>query len=851
METLERSYDAVSDDDVTYDTAYDPPRTETESVRVVLRIRPARCDIPSSTRPTSPPPPQPRGRTASRGRSAGVSTTAAATRPQSKGAPPRSRSRKATAAAAAAAAAAASCDDGEVCVAALSDGRSVHVDNPGGPPKGGGGGGGGGGKVHVFDRVFQPGKGGREEENDAVYAGAVEGLVSSFTDGFNATVLAYGQTGSGKTHTISGIIPRALEQIFRTADASHSSTVSVSYLEVYHDSVIDILTADEHTRLRPHSADQRRRPRTHSSHRPPQAAHAWGAAEDTDDEDEARGDSQRAVPAAPAPSGGGPLCSIRDGGNGIVMVSGLKVVKVRSPAEALECLRRGDTVRKTASTLMNNQSSRSHVIFTVYMERVVYDGDSAQVLCSKLHIVDLAGSERNKRTGNVGVRMKESININTGLLALGNVVSALAKRGTDKSVYVPFRGSKLTRLLQDALGGQSKTVFLACLSPSAIDHDESASTLAYAARAMKILNNPPVAPPRHQLELLKAEQHAIHTTFYGYRGAAAAAQEPAFDEEHAEATHAASGGGGGGGGGFDGLPSNRETRGAGVGVDSQRDAERAAAAAVAAAEHRLRAAFDAELRSVREAAAAELAAERALRRDAEEEAEGLRRAEAAAAEEEVAALRERLDELSGELEADEGIFAEYLSENKRLRAENETLRLASDTRSVATLTDGQPPPMLAPTPVASAGAVKHAPSETTVVVNELTHTLIPNVELEPLRARESKFESLAKENYLLQKSNKKLKGKVKEVEAEHEGLVRRLRDTAMERDAARSMLNGAASGGGGGGGGAAGLGSATVVVSRDMAGLRKASLDEILAKQRVRQQGLQYQYHHVKPVEEP
>eukprot|EP00754_Rhynchopus_humris_P015136 Rhum_TRINITY_DN14426_c3_g1::Rhum_TRINITY_DN14426_c3_g1_i1::g.87160::m.87160 len=108
METLERSYDAVSDDDVTYDTAYDPPRTETESVRVVLRIRPARCDIPSSTRPASPPL-QPRGRTASRGRSSGVSAAAAA-RPQSKGAPPRSRSRKAAAAEAAAAAAAASGD---------------------------------------------------------------------------------------------------------------------------------------------------------------------------------------------------------------------------------------------------------------------------------------------------------------------------------------------------------------------------------------------------------------------------------------------------------------------------------------------------------------------------------------------------------------------------------------------------------------------------------------------------------------------------------------------------------------------------------------------------------------------
>ncbi|GMP45351.1 hypothetical protein CsSME_00013902 [Camellia sinensis var. sinensis] len=190
-------------------------------------------------------------------------------------------------------------------------------------------------------------------------------------------------------------------------------------------------------------------------------------------------------------------------------------------------LEQGSLNRATGSTNMNNQSSRSHAIFTITLEQMrkfnpAFPGDSnlndsmsEEYLCAKLHLVDLAGSERAKRTGSDGLRFKEGVHINKGLLALGNVISALGdEKKRKEGVHVPYRDSKLTRLLQDSLGGNSRTVMIACISPADINAEETLNTLKYANRARNIQNKPVVnrdplsnemLKMRQQLEFLQAE----------------------------------------------------------------------------------------------------------------------------------------------------------------------------------------------------------------------------------------------------------------------------------------------------------------------------------------------------------
>lgn len=176
---------------------------------------------------------------------------------------------------------------------------------------------------------------------------------------------------------------------------------------------------------------------------------------------------------------------------------------VTSVEEALQCLRLGALSRTTASTQMNSQSSRSHAIFTLHIKQqrlVTVENDLTdskeenidpsnefETLTAKFHFVDLAGSERLKRTGATGERAKEGISINCGLLALGNVISALGDV-SKRALHVPYRDSKLTRLLQDSLGGNSQTVMIACISPSDRDFMETLNTLKYANRARNIKN---------------------------------------------------------------------------------------------------------------------------------------------------------------------------------------------------------------------------------------------------------------------------------------------------------------------------------------------------------------------------
>lgn len=178
---------------------------------------------------------------------------------------------------------------------------------------------------------------------------------------------------------------------------------------------------------------------------------------------------------------------------GGIQVRGVTYKTVCSAEEALQCLRLGALSRTTASTQMNTQSSRSHAIFTLHIkqQRIVPSDDDSinefETLTSKFHFVDLAGSERLKRTGATGERQKEGISINCGLLALGNVISALGDK-SKRALHIPYRDSKLTRLLQDSLGGNSQTVMIACVSPSDRDFMETLNTLKYANRARNIKN---------------------------------------------------------------------------------------------------------------------------------------------------------------------------------------------------------------------------------------------------------------------------------------------------------------------------------------------------------------------------
>lgn len=330
----------------------------------------------------------------------------------------------------------------------------------------------------------------------ALYDDCVAPLVDALFHGYNATVLAYGQTGSGKTYTMgtnytgeessSGVIPKVMESIFKRVEATKDSTeflIRVSFIEIFKEEVFDLLDPNSQV-----------------------FAKADGAS--------------LAKPAVPARV---PI-QIRETVNGGITLAGVTEAEVRTKEEMALYLSRGSHSRATGSTNMNSQSSRSHAIFTITLEQkktahgrlgVPDDDIGDDILCAKLHLVDLAGSERAKRTGADGMRLKEGIHINKGLLALGNVISALGdEKKRKEGGHVPYRDSKLTRLLQDSLGGNSKTVMIACVSPADTNAEETLNTLKYANRARNIqnkavINRDPMAAQlqkmRNQIEQLQAE----------------------------------------------------------------------------------------------------------------------------------------------------------------------------------------------------------------------------------------------------------------------------------------------------------------------------------------------------------
>ncbi|XP_008937273.1 PREDICTED: kinesin-like protein KIF27, partial [Merops nubicus] len=310
-------------------------------------------------------------------------------------------------------------------------------------------------RAFTFDFVF-----GKNSTQEEVYTVCIKPLLVSLTEGYNATVFAYGQTGSGKTYTIGGghiasvaedekgIIPRAIQELFQhiSENCNIDFHVKVSYIEVYKEELRDLLELET-------SAKE---------------------------------------------------LHIREDQKGNTVIVGAKEFQVECADEVISLLESGNAARHTGTTQMNEHSSRSHAIFTISICQkqsaesqkntdAAQDSSwkSVQMIASKFHFVDLAGSERVTKTGNTGERFKESIQINSGLLALGNVISALGdpKR---KSVHIPYRDAKITRILKDSLGGNAKTVMITCISPSSSDFDESLNSLKYANRAKNIRNKPVV-----------------------------------------------------------------------------------------------------------------------------------------------------------------------------------------------------------------------------------------------------------------------------------------------------------------------------------------------------------------------
>ncbi|XP_062006171.1 kinesin-like protein KIN-5B isoform X1 [Rosa rugosa] len=315
-------------------------------------------------------------------------------------------------------------------------------------------------KVFTFDKVFGP-----KAQQKSIYEQAISPIVNEVLDGFNCTVFAYGQTGTGKTYTMeggmrkkngnlpaeAGVIPRAVHQIFDTLEAQNADySLRVTFLELYNEEITDLLAPEDHSRI---SEDRQKKP-----------------------------------------------ISLMEDGKGCVIVRGLEEEPVYTVNEIYTLLERGAAKRRTADTLLNKRSSRSHSVFsiTVHIKEATV-GDEELIKCGKLNLVDLAGSENISRSGAREARAREAGEINKSLLTLGRVINALVEHST----HIPYRDSKLTRLLRESLGGKTKTCIIATISPCFHFVDETLSTLDYAHRAKNIKNRPEANQKMSKTVLLK------------------------------------------------------------------------------------------------------------------------------------------------------------------------------------------------------------------------------------------------------------------------------------------------------------------------------------------------------------
>lgn len=321
-------------------------------------------------------------------------------------------------------------------------------------------------KAFNFDRVFAP-----EARQEVVYMDVVAPMLLEVMKGYNCTIFAYGQTGTGKTYTMegslkevgdkfdddAGIIPRAMYNLFQSLDASGGEyTVKLCCLELYNEELKDLLSM-------------------------------------TDD---------------------APKLRVYEDKKGLT-VQGAEEATVQTAKEVLVLLQRANVKRRVAATNLNEHSSRSHVVYTITVfQREQTESGEELVKTGKLNLVDLAGSENIGRSGAEFKRAREAGMINQSLLTLGRVINSLV----EKSPHVPYRESKLTRLLQDSLGGRTKTCIIATVSPARNCMEETQSTLDYAHRAKNIRNKPEInqkmtkrvliAAYTTQIEKLKADLQA-------------------------------------------------------------------------------------------------------------------------------------------------------------------------------------------------------------------------------------------------------------------------------------------------------------------------------------------------------
>ncbi|GBF89159.1 kinesin-II motor protein [Raphidocelis subcapitata] len=305
-------------------------------------------------------------------------------------------------------------------------------------------------KMFTFDQVYDP-----EANQREIFDITARPILDAVMDGYNGTIFAYGQTGTGKSFTMEGrdepqelrgIIPNAFNYIFDTIaqqSGSREFLVRASYLEIYNEDIRDLLSKAPEARLELKESPERG-----------------------------------------------------------VYVKDLMQFVVKGVPEISSVLQVGKKNRSVGATMMNQDSSRSHSIFSITIETTERTAPPAaaggagaaaaaapdgHIRVGKLNLVDLAGSERQSKTGATGDRLREGIKINLSLTALGNVISALVD---GKAGHIPYRDSKLTRLLQDSLGGNTKTVMVANIGPADWNYDETLSTLRYANRAKNITNRP-------------------------------------------------------------------------------------------------------------------------------------------------------------------------------------------------------------------------------------------------------------------------------------------------------------------------------------------------------------------------
>ncbi|KAL6233357.1 hypothetical protein BDW75DRAFT_192244 [Aspergillus navahoensis] len=358
-------------------------------------------------------------------------------------------------------------------------------------------------KLFVFDRVFA------ESVDQAGIWDYLSDSVGSFLQGYNVSILAYGQSGAGKSYTMgtagpneqdaesSGIIPRAAQLMFEKLEGpKHSRTSSTglrtpsrysvsstssfgksnidrnwqlkaTYVEIYNEQLRDLLVPDS------------------------------------------------------VPSADRSTVTIREDTKGRIILTGLHQVNINSFEDLIGALNFGSSIRQTDSTAINAKSSRSHAVFSLNLvQRKSANGattpkekrmsmptdlsgtDQSITVDSKLHFVDLAGSERLKNTGASGERAREGISINAGLAALGKVISQLSSRQAGS--HVSYRDSKLTRLLQDSLGGNAYTYMIACVTPAEFHLSETLNTVQYAQRARAIQSK-----PRIQQVADESDKHAV------------------------------------------------------------------------------------------------------------------------------------------------------------------------------------------------------------------------------------------------------------------------------------------------------------------------------------------------------